>query len=106
VYCVNACVVEDRQEMYLCFALLRAKVKEPTHRVTLHQCQRYGVGRNMSGGIVRDSCRKADLHGGCTMLAVEAMVGAWLLSLAVGCWLFVVQPTQFTHRSSTQLNGA
>jgi hypothetical protein len=40
----------------------------------------------MSSSIVREGCRQAELHGGCGMLAVETMEGAWLLlSLAVRC---------------------
>jgi len=30
----------------------------------------------MSRNIVREGCREAELHGGCGMLAVEAMEGA------------------------------
>jgi hypothetical protein len=40
----------------------------------------------MCSSIVREGCREAELRGGCGMLAVEAMEGAWLLlSLAVRC---------------------
>jgi hypothetical protein len=46
-----------------------------------------GVGRRMCSSIVREGCREAELRGGCGMLAVEAIEGAWspLLSLAVRC---------------------
>jgi hypothetical protein len=52
------------------------------------------VRRRLCSSIVREGwsegcsegCREAELHGGCGMLAVEAMEGAWLLlSLAVRC---------------------
>jgi hypothetical protein len=44
------------------------------------------VERRMRSSIVREGCREADLHGGCGMLAVKVMEGAWLLlSLADRC---------------------
>jgi hypothetical protein len=72
-------------ETCLCLALLRAQAKESSHCVASGQDQKAGdVGRRMSSSIAREACREAELRGGCGMLAVEAMEGAWpLLSLAV-----------------------
>jgi hypothetical protein len=80
------------QETYFRLAL-RAQAKESWHRVASGQGQQVcGVGQRMRSSIVREGCREgcsegcreAELHGGCSMLAVEAMEGAWLLlSLAV-----------------------
>jgi hypothetical protein len=40
----------------------------------------------MSGDVAREGCRKAELHGGCSMLAVEAMrVPGCCRRLVVGC---------------------
>jgi hypothetical protein len=73
-------------EIYLRLAL-RAKAKESWHRVASGQGQQMcGVGRRIWSSIAHESRRKAELHGGCDMLVVEAMKGVWLLlSLAVRC---------------------
>jgi hypothetical protein len=42
----------------------------------------------MFRSTVREGCREAELQGGCGMLAVEVMEGAWL---------FVVQPAEPTQ---------
>jgi hypothetical protein len=72
--------------MYLRLAL-QAKAKESWHRVASGRDQQLcGVGRRMWSSIAHEGRRKAELHGGCGMLVVEAIKGAWLLSsLAVRC---------------------
>jgi hypothetical protein len=83
-------------ETCLCVALLRAEVKEPSHRVASNQGrQECGIERGMCGSIVREGCREAELHGGCGMLAVEAIEGCCCR------WLFVVQPAQPTQLANT-----
>jgi hypothetical protein len=74
-------------ETYLRLTLLRANIQELSHRVISGQGQRVrGVGRRMCSSIVREGCREAELYGGCSMLAVEAIEDAkLLLSLAVRC---------------------
>lgn len=53
-------------ETCLCVALLRAEVKEPSHRVDSDQGQKVcGVERRMCSSIVRKGCREAELrHAG------------------------------------------
>ena len=81
----SACVLvrtkeESVGETCLCRALLRAQAQESSHRVASGQGQRAcGVGRRMCSSIMREGCCEAELRGGCGMLAVEAMEGAWLL---------------------------
>jgi hypothetical protein len=60
----------------------------------------------MSGEVACDSCRKAEMHGGCSMLAAGTMRVAWLmLSLAVG-WLPSSSPlTAHAQRLSTDVTG-
>jgi hypothetical protein len=80
-------------DSYLRRALLRAEAQDSFHRVG-HGQQVCSVGRRMCSCIVREgrsgrSC-EAELHGGCGMLAVEAMV------VPGRCcrWLFVVPAAQ------------
>jgi hypothetical protein len=64
----------------------------PSHRIASDQGQKVcSVERRMCSSIVREGCRKAELQGGCGMLAVEAIDGCCCR------WLFVVQPAQPTQ---------
>jgi hypothetical protein len=91
--CISACETKAACETHFRLALLRAEAQEPFHRVDQgHQI--CGVERRTRSCIVRKGCpyglREAELHSGCGMLAVEAMV------VPGRCcrWLLVAQPTQ------------
>jgi hypothetical protein len=71
--CFSACETKAACKMYFCLTLLlRAVVKEPSHRVVSGQGQQVcGVGRRMCSSIMREGCRKAELAAG-HMLAMGA----------------------------------
>jgi hypothetical protein len=89
-------------ETCLCVALLRAEVKEPSHRVASDQGrQECGIERRTCSSVVREGCREAELQGGCGMLVVEAMV-----VVVVGCSLFSPLSPLSPRSLPTLLNGA
>lgn len=52
----------------------------------------------MLGDVAREGCREAVPHGGCSMLAVEVMRGAWMiLSMAVSWLSFFSLGSKVSH---------
>jgi hypothetical protein len=71
-------------ETCLCVALLRAEVKESSHRVASDQGRQCGIERRMCSSIVREGCREAEAAGRLRHAGGRGNRGL-LLSLAVRC---------------------
>jgi hypothetical protein len=57
----------------------------------------------MCSSVVREGCREAALHGGCGILAVEAMDGAWPLAVRCPAPAQPAQPMQFANHAERRL---